>query len=229
MKKYTTADEIFERTMRKIAPLPCQKDYARQLASILSFHIHKNTLMDDGISVDDLPSMSAVVVAPTGQGKTYLIRKMAEILDLNCIVVDCSTLAAEGWKGVGLSQRLMAAKDSCAKREVFERSLLFLDEVDKIRYWGTHHDQGNPMSNILQLYNSGTVAAEGDGRKGALPAPDHRLDYGRSRALLRVRYGEEPRVSAVRQPHRLAGRRRRGAGRRVGRRRVHARRGFPWR
>lgn len=164
-KNYTTADEIFARTMRKIAPLPCQEKYARQLASILSFHVHKNILMDDGISVDDLPSMSAVVVAPTGQGKTYLIRKMAEILDLNCIVVDCSTLAAEGWKGVGLGQRLLAAKEGL-KTEIFERSLLFLDEVDKIRFWGTHHDQGNPMNNILQLYNSGSVAAEGDGRKG---------------------------------------------------------------
>lgn len=165
MKKYTTADEIFERTMRKIAPLPCQENYARQLASILSFHVHKNILMDDGISVDDLPSMSALVVAPTGQGKTYLIRKMAEILDLNCIVVDCSTLAAEGWKGVSLGQRLLAAKkDSGLKEEVFAKSLLFLDEVDKIKLWGTRHDQSNPMTNILQLYNAGTVAAE-DGRE----------------------------------------------------------------
>lgn len=103
-QRLTTADAIFERTMRTVAPLPCQKAYLKQLASIMSFHIHRNHLMDEGYLVDDLPPMSAIVIAPTGQGKTFLLRKMAEAIDLNLITVDCSTLAAEGWKGVGLSQ-----------------------------------------------------------------------------------------------------------------------------
>ena len=164
IRKYTSADEIFEMTMQKIAPLPCQEAYARRLASILSFHIHKNILVDDGTSVDDLPSMSALVVAPTGQGKTYLIRKMAELLDLNCIIVDCSTLCREGWKGVSLSQRVLASKRSVKDPTVFARSILFLDEFDKLRPWGSEHDQAIPMNNILQLYNSGVVAAENEDR-----------------------------------------------------------------
>ena len=49
-----------------------------------------------------MPAPSAVVVAPTGQGKTYLIRKMAECVGLNTIIVDCGTLAAEGWKGIAV-------------------------------------------------------------------------------------------------------------------------------
>ena len=118
--------------MRKIAPLPCQEAYAKRLAALLSFHLHKNILIDDGICVDDLPSMSAVVVAPTGQGKTYLIRKMAELMGINCIIVDCSTLCREGWKGVSLSQRLMAAQKSVTDPAMFAKSILFLDEFDKI-------------------------------------------------------------------------------------------------
>lgn len=109
--------------------------------------------------------MSAIVVAPTGQGKTFLLRKMAEVLELNLIIVDCSTLAAEGWKGVGLAQRLFVAQKEEPNRKVFDRSILFLDEVDKLRLWGTNHDQGNPMINILQLYNSGCVTAEGTGKE----------------------------------------------------------------
>ena len=158
--KTITSDEIFEKTRKVVAALPCQEEYLRQLAAILSFHIHRNILMDEGYLADDLPPVSALIVAPTGQGKTYLLRKMAEVLDVNLITIDCSTLCAEGWKGIGLSQQLLAAQKECKDRKAFARSILFLDEVDKLHLWGTSQDQGNPMNNILQLYNSGAVTAE---------------------------------------------------------------------
>lgn len=163
--KTLTGEEIFKRTMRNVAPLPCQEAYLRQLASILSFHIHRNHLLDEGYLTDDLPNMSAIVVAPTGQGKTFLLRKVAEAAELNLITIDCSTLAAEGWKGVGLAQRLLTAQKEAKGPKAFECSILFLDEVDKLHLWGTNSDQGNPMNNILQLYNSGSVAAEGCNRE----------------------------------------------------------------
>ena len=163
--RFITSDDIFERTRKMVAPLPCQEEYLRQLASILSFHIHRNHLIDEGYLTDDLPPMSAIVVAPTGQGKTFLLRKMAEAAELNLITIDCSTLAAEGWKGVSLSQRLLTAQRETKDPKAFERSIMFLDEVDKLRLWGTNSDQGNPMNNILQLYNSGCVTAEGCSRE----------------------------------------------------------------
>lgn len=121
-----TSEGILERTMKTVATLPCQKEYLQKLASILSFHIHRNHLMDEGYLADDLPPMSAIVVAPTGQGKTFLLRKMAESIGLNLITIDCSTLAAEGWKGVGLGQRLLSAQKEAKDAKSFERSILFL-------------------------------------------------------------------------------------------------------
>lgn len=159
--EHWTTETIYEKTMQHVAPLPSQADYARNLAAIFSMHIHRNQLIDDGIPADELPVPSAVVVAPTGQGKTYLIRKMAECIGLNTIVVDCGTLAAEGWKGISLSQRLAAASKETTP-EAFSRSILFLDEVDKLKFWGTKNDQGNAMTSLLQLYNSGSVAVEID-------------------------------------------------------------------
>ena len=176
--KGITADEIFERTRKVVAPLPCQEEYLRQLAAILSFHIHRNYLLDEGYLVDDLPPVSALIVAPTGQGKTYLLHKMAEVNDVNLITIDCSTLSAEGWKGIGLSQRLLAAQKECKDRKAFARSILFLDEVDKLHLWRTSQDQGNPMNNILQLYNSGAVTAEESGSKSVF------IDISRFTVLL---------------------------------------------
>lgn len=154
-----TTERIYKEMMQHVAPLPTQAAYTRNLAAIISMHIHKNRLIDDGISPDELPAPSAIVVAPTGQGKTYLIRKMAEYVGLNVIIIDCGTLAAEGWKGISLSQRLAAASKEVPP-EVFAKSILFLDEVDKLKFWGTKNDQGNAMTSLLQLYNNGTVAVE---------------------------------------------------------------------
>ena len=148
-EQFWTTERIYEETMQHVAPLPSQAAYARNLAAIFSMHIHKNQLIDDGISSDELPAPSAVVVAPTGQGKTYLIQKMAEYVGLNVIIIDCGTLAAEGWKGISLSQRLAAAFKEVKDEDTFARSFLFLDEVDKLKFWGTKNDQGNAMTSLL--------------------------------------------------------------------------------
>lgn len=153
-------EKILEKTMQVVAPLPSQAAYAKSLATIFSMHLRKNILMDEGFSADELPSPSAVVVAPTGQGKTYLPRKMAEVLGLNLIIIDCSTLSAEGWRGISLSQRLSAAAEEAKNERTFAQSVLFLDEIDKLRFWGGKNDEGNAVKNLLQLFNGGTVAVE---------------------------------------------------------------------
>lgn len=94
-----------------------------------------------------------------------MVRKMAEVLGLNLITIDCSTLCAEGWKGIGLSQRLLSSQKELKDQNTFARSILFFDEIDKLRLWDNAKDQGNAMNNILQLFNSGSVTAEESGTK----------------------------------------------------------------
>lgn len=83
MKNEITTESIYQMTLQHVAPLPSQAAYAHNLASIFSMHIHRNELIDNGLSPDELPAPSALVVAPTGQGKTFLVRKMAECLNLH--------------------------------------------------------------------------------------------------------------------------------------------------
>ena len=93
-----TSQQILDKVLAEsIAPLPSQAGYAKALAEIFSLHLRKNILMDDGFSPDELPSLSSLVVAPTGQGKTFLLRKMTECLGINLITVDCSTPVAENY------------------------------------------------------------------------------------------------------------------------------------
>ncbi len=167
-RNYMTADELYQRTMEHIAPLPCQESYARNLAELFSYHMKKNYLMDNGYSATHLPYQSAIVVAPSGQGKSFLLREMAKICKTNVVWVDGSSLCHEGWKGVSLSQRLLAAKNSAKDDAMFERSIIVIDEADKLRHWGTQYDQSAAQENLLQLFGGDPIVAEGSNNREAV-------------------------------------------------------------
>ena len=158
-----TTAEILEKVKGHVAPLPCQEGYMKSLASLLALHMNRNLLIDNGFAPDDLPAPSAIVVAPTGQGKTYLLRKMVKVLNLNLITVDCSTLVGESFKGVSLSQRIAGAMDESKDEKSFYQSVLFLDEADKLCRDGSHYSSG--MTSILQLFNGGSIVINKDDRR----------------------------------------------------------------
>ena len=155
MKTLMTADEIYEKTRKEIAPLPCQESYLRELSAIFAYHLRKNALMDSGFSMEKLPYQGALVVAPTGSGKTFLFKAAARSLGINSVTIDCAGLTKDGWKGPSFSQQLLAAKKEARDDEAFLRSIIFLDEIDKIKLYREGHDESNPILNVLQLYNGG--------------------------------------------------------------------------
>lgn len=163
--KIMTADEIFDKAMATMAPLPGQESCARDLSAIFSFHLAKMELMDAGFAADELPQQHAIMVAPTGAGKTYLLRHIAKACGVNMIFMDGSSMSRDGWKGASFSQQLLAAKNAAKNYHTFARSVLFVDEADKMRLYHNHHDAGNVMDNLLQLFNGGEVAVEAEGRQ----------------------------------------------------------------
>ena len=159
-----TADEIFDKAMTTMSPLPSQESCARDLAAIFSYHLVKNELMDGGFGVDELPQQHAIMVAPTGTGKTYLLRHIAKACGVNMIFMDGSSMSRDGWKGASFGQHLLAARKAVKDNRKFERSVIFVDEVDKMRLWGCYYDAANVMDNLLQLFNGGSVVVEDEGK-----------------------------------------------------------------
>lgn len=162
VQKCISSKDVLEKVGKVIAPLPSQSEYMKELAGILAMHINRNVLIDQGYRPDELPVPSAIVVAPTGQGKTFLLKKMAECMDINIINVDCSTLVGESYKGVSLSQRLAGAMAEAKNEKTFQRSVIFFDEVDKLCNGGSGASSG--MTSLLQLFNGGSVALNKDDR-----------------------------------------------------------------
>lgn len=163
--KLMSADEIFDKAMTSMAPLPSQESCARQLSSIFSCHLTNVALMDAGLYADELPRQHAIMVAPTGVGKTYLLRHIAAACGVNMIFMDGSSLARDGWKGATFGQQLSAAKRALGDADRFARSVLFIDECDKMRLHNHESDVGNVMDNLLQLFNGGDVTVGTDDKQ----------------------------------------------------------------
>lgn len=163
--KLMTADEIFEKAMATMAPLPSQESCARDLCAIFSYHLVKTKLMDAGFGADELPQQHAIMVAPTGAGKTYLLKHIAKVCDVNMIFMDGSNMTREGWKGATFSQQLLTARNALQNPVKFANSILFVDEADKMSLRPDGNNGGNVMDNLLQLFNGGEVAVESEDRQ----------------------------------------------------------------
>jgi len=56
-----------------------------------------------GTDVDDLPTISQLIIASTGSGKTYLISQLAKAAGLGFYTIDASSITPPGYKGINLS------------------------------------------------------------------------------------------------------------------------------
>lgn len=73
------------------------------------------------------------IIGSTGTGKTYLSKKLSEILDLPVLTFDATTLTATGWRGNDVDdiiEALMRKADFDFKK--CEKAIIHIDEIDKI-------------------------------------------------------------------------------------------------
>ena len=74
-----------------------------------------------------------LLIGPTGSGKTYMVRTLAELLDVPLAMTDATSLTEAGYIGDDIesvvSKLLAASGNNVAKAE---RGIIFVDEIDKI-------------------------------------------------------------------------------------------------
>lgn len=155
--KVWSASEIYRQLLTRVAPLPSQREYAQELCELLAIHMNRCSLIGMGIGANELPMQSAIVVASTGTGKTYLLRQLCDALGIGLIAIAADSLAREGWKGSSLSQQLLAAKEHLTD-EQFANAVIFVDEIDKLALDNGH--RGDAAPNLLQLFNGGNLVLE---------------------------------------------------------------------
>lgn len=154
----TTIQNIIDSTSF-LAPLNSQKEYRLQCATFIQMHNMRIRAIEQyGIASCALPTLSMLLVAPTGCGKSYVTKQIAEASGRKVLTIDCSQLTLSGFKGVNLGSALVNLRNECDSIEEFENCILHLDEFDKIALneWSS---VGNPQPNILKLFDGITQAS----------------------------------------------------------------------
>lgn len=118
---------------------------------VLSVHAYLHCLRMSGKT--NIPFRSNIMmIGPTGVGKTYLVKTLADILGIPFARADVTTLTETGYVGddveVVLYNLYRKAKGDIEKAQ---NGIVFLDEVDKIAKADAHQSTtGNPSDKAVQ-------------------------------------------------------------------------------
>lgn len=112
---------------------------AKKALSVIGFLHHtayqESLLLDNMERVHDAAKMNILLLGPSGVGKTYLVKKLSEFLDLPFYQISAANLSNEGYVGSSLNDHLVSYFTGDAKREGTERmnhGIIFIDELDKL-------------------------------------------------------------------------------------------------
>jgi len=109
------------------------QEHAKKVISVAVYNHYKRVSMqspDDSVVIE---KSNMLMIGPTGSGKTYLVKTLAELLQVPLAITDATSLTEAGYIGDDvesvLSKLLMEADNHVEKAE---KGIIFIDEIDKI-------------------------------------------------------------------------------------------------
>jgi ATP-dependent Clp protease ATP-binding subunit ClpX len=156
----------------------------QRISVLLSMHLRRRA----AASASQV-APNAVVLGPTGCGKTFTFRVAADLLNVPFVAVDTTSLVPSGVVGLQIEdvigdlvasaeailQRTRAARRPGDALELAERGILFFDEFDKVRT--TASDAAQSLQNrqvqrrLLKICEGAAVPVSVRSHEGASPIP----------------------------------------------------------
>ncbi|MCD7826147.1 MAG: ATP-dependent Clp protease ATP-binding subunit ClpX [Clostridiaceae bacterium] len=111
------------------------QEHAKKVMSVAVYNHYKRVLTDteeneDGIEIE---KSNMLMIGPTGSGKTYMVKTLAQILQVPLAITDATSLTEAGYIGDDVESvlsKLLAAADNDVEKA--EHGIIFIDEIDKI-------------------------------------------------------------------------------------------------
>ncbi len=132
-----------------------QDEYVRQLSIFGYKHQLNQKLIEEGKKP---VNNNLLVAGPTGTGKTFGAKKLAEIIDIPFMEFDCSNIVQTGYKGLTSVEHILIDARSNLGSGV-RRCIIYLDEFDKVYDPGLDHRGDGPaqQQNFLKLLEPNRV------------------------------------------------------------------------
>lgn len=126
-----------------------QDEYVRQLSIFGYKHQLNQKLIEEGKKP---VNNNLLVAGPTGTGKTFGAKKLAEIIDIPFVEFDCSNIVQTGYKGTTTVEHILKDAKEQLGRGVFH-SIIYLDEFDKVYDPALDHRGDGPaqQQNFLKI------------------------------------------------------------------------------
>lgn len=118
---------------------------------VLSVAAHYHALRVNMADNTDVYKANVMMIGPTGTGKTALVRALAEhALHVPCCSISATTLSATGYMGGDVTDALTRlvnqtkgfTKDGKISVPLAEAGIVFIDEIDKLRFHGYANTSG---------------------------------------------------------------------------------------
>ena len=107
------------------------QEHAKKAISVAVYNHYKRLANED--QNVDIEKSNMLMIGPTGSGKTFLVRTLANLLDVPLAIADATALTEAGYIGDDIESvvtKLLAAADNDVKKA--ERGIIYIDEIDKL-------------------------------------------------------------------------------------------------
>ena len=142
-----------------------KQDEAKKVLSVaLCDHYHAVRMSKEEKEVQNYAKQNILLVGPTGVGKTYLIRSMADLIGVPFVKADATKFSETGYVGSDVEDLVRdLVRQAEGDVERAEYGIIYIDEIDKIA--GTTEQGGRDVSgrgvqtNLLKLMEETEVPA----------------------------------------------------------------------